>query len=526
MKFIGKTWELISNENFQIIFWTTVILILVVNIFVFSAMMLAVPEELRVQYIPDDAYYYLTLARNFSHQGLWTFDSGISLTSGFHLLFAYLLAGAFSLFQFTNPGFVIFGILLSLIFALGSILAVWFLGFTQKNALILMFFALVVSSQNFVFNVVSVTEWSLTVLVSGLYCIWFFTRIRTSTIARNDYYWLFALGFLGSLARSDFGLLPFGIAAAVLVLFFASMVSKEELRFSWVGLAGAVVGLLLLFFHNYFTTSEILQSSAKIKTYWMRILPESYDVGPFMLKQLLGIGGLLLLVLLFVAAIWPQVKQKKRVRPNTVQMVMFLSSAVCILGYVIFYSRTPGVQPWYSANFIIPVVLLVGGISGFMSDQIRNKIVLALTFPILIVLIVNVSSQYPIDSIHSPWAHQASQFQAGVYLHDYPLPGKVGAWNAGVLGYYEGGHIINLDGLVNNDVYEYIIHNELPEYLSSRDIVFILDFEIMLEDHFPARGGYDDPRFIASLQPEKLFVSSDAEKRLILYSLSENVEDD
>src|SRR6188768_3206039 len=46
-----------------------------------------------VTMIPDDAFYYLVLARNFVSLGNWSFD-GTAPATGFHLLWAYVLAGA------------------------------------------------------------------------------------------------------------------------------------------------------------------------------------------------------------------------------------------------------------------------------------------------------------------------------------------------------------------------------------------------------------------------------------------------
>ncbi|MBK8822554.1 MAG: hypothetical protein IPN58_08060 [Anaerolineales bacterium] len=57
-----------------------------------------------------------------------------------------------------------------------------------------------------------------------------------------------------------------------------------------------------------------------------------------------------------------------------------------------------------------------------------------------------------------------------------------------------GGHIINLDGLVNNDIYPYAIKNELPVYLRKKDIGYVIDFEPMFT-LYTKRGGYDDPDF-------------------------------
>lgn len=149
-------------------FWTTVIVIVTLNIIVISMMIMTSSDDLQVQYIPDDAYYYLTLSRNFSSLGFWTFDSGVSVTSGFHLLFAYLLAITFSLLNPNTNSFVIYGLILSLLFTLASITVVWIWSFKHKNIIFLMLFALVISSRNFVHSAVSITEWSLTLLIAPL----------------------------------------------------------------------------------------------------------------------------------------------------------------------------------------------------------------------------------------------------------------------------------------------------------------------------------------------------------------------
>ncbi|MFN7825259.1 MAG: hypothetical protein ACK5P6_07855, partial [Pseudobdellovibrionaceae bacterium] len=49
-----------------------------------------------VQVVPDDAFYYLQLAKNFAHTGQWTLD-GIHPATGFHPLYAYFLVGLFKL---------------------------------------------------------------------------------------------------------------------------------------------------------------------------------------------------------------------------------------------------------------------------------------------------------------------------------------------------------------------------------------------------------------------------------------------
>src|SRR5262245_6394550 len=58
--------------------------------------LLSLPVREQVTLIPDDTFYYLTLGRNFASSGVWTFDGGVSPTSGFHLLHAYACAILFA----------------------------------------------------------------------------------------------------------------------------------------------------------------------------------------------------------------------------------------------------------------------------------------------------------------------------------------------------------------------------------------------------------------------------------------------
>ena len=133
-------------------FWTMIIALVSLNIIIFSMLIMTSSDDLRVQYIPDDAYYYLTLARNFSFLSIWTFDSGVSVTSGFHLFFAYLLVILFSLLKPNTYNFVTYSMAMSLLFALASVMVMWFWGFKYRNVLFLMLFTLIISSRKFVYN--------------------------------------------------------------------------------------------------------------------------------------------------------------------------------------------------------------------------------------------------------------------------------------------------------------------------------------------------------------------------------------
>jgi len=74
-----------------------------------------------------------------------------------------------------------------------------------------------------------------------------------------------------------------------------------------------------------------------------------------------------------------------------------------------------------------------------------------------------------------------------------------------LLGYYQGGDVINIDGLMNNDVQPYINSNNLPIYLSEKKIQYVVDFLNLNSDIAHQAGGYDDSEFLNRLHPVRVF---------------------
>lgn len=518
-------------NTYSLPFWTIIVILVSINIIVFSMILMTSSDYLRVQYIPDDAYYYLTLARNFSSLSFWTFDSGVSVTSGFHLLFAYFLVILFSLLEPNTYNFVTYSMVISMLFALASVVVMLCWGVKYRNILFLMLLALIISSRNFVYNTISITEWSLTVLVASLYYVWFFTKSNSLILKFTDFLVLFIFGFLGSVARSDFGLLPFSIFVATLIFF--STVSKKYLQFVFIGFLGTLTGLFATFVHNFVFTSEILQSSAKMKAYWAQFGAPNYYAVPALVKALIGFVGLLLFVLFIGTVIFQNFTKNKRYISRFIKHVlgffseqlpivgehqifladrnskflfMLVSSGICMMGYTLFYSRNGAIQPWYTANLILPILISIFAIADYMAIAYHHKAKFLFSILFLLAVIFNLTKLYPVNAVNAPWQHQKFMFQAGIYLAENKFNCRIGAWNSGIIGYYEGGNVVNLDGLVNNEIYQYAIHNNLPTYISKKNICYIVDFENMLTiPAFRIRGGYDDIQFIAHLTPKLVF---------------------
>ena len=65
---------------------------------------------------------------------------------------------------------------------------------------------------------------------------------------------------------------------------------------------------------------------------------------------------------------------------------------------------------------------------------------------------------------------------------------------------------MNLDGLVNNDIYEHARDNTLLQYLAQVNVSYVIDFDWMFVDTaMRRRGGYDDAAFQSTLRPVTVF---------------------
>jgi hypothetical protein len=71
------------------------------------------------QWVPDDAFYYLILGRNFALLHRWTFD-GVAPATGFHLLWGYILALIYGL----APGISLHQIFTLLYFFVALLMAI------------------------------------------------------------------------------------------------------------------------------------------------------------------------------------------------------------------------------------------------------------------------------------------------------------------------------------------------------------------------------------------------------------------
>jgi len=516
--------------------WAAIGLLAIVNVVVFDWTIIATSDTLQVQYTPDDAYYYLVLARNYSTWRNWTFDGGHSVTTGFHPLWAYLLAFLSAVVRPTSAEFVRYSLGLGSAGTTAALLIAWRVGLRLRKASLMALLAILVTSGNVVFNSVSCMEWSLVLLLSLLYWMQFFPH-RSPAHRNWGHAAAFALGLLGNLARSEFGLLACSLFAACLAGWLATKradMAQTTRRAFW-GLAGAAVGLLLVLGQDYAITGGLLQSSARMKAHWMEVYGSAHWR---MINVMIGLFfplssvftdprpllyGLVVALGLFV--VWKMWRKRSLVghRPEVETLVLLVASMVQLLASVILYSRSGLVPYWYTANVIVPIAILILAASSYVHSLLPNGILAWCSSGILLLIVVlNVARLYPVGGDHAPMPHQQIMLRAGQDLSQRELDGKVGSWNAGIIGYYQGGTVVNLDGLVNDGIYSWVIDNDLLGYLVEYRIRYVVDFEnVFVEPQRRQRGGYEGVDLLDRLEPVEVYDQGQYYwKRLTLYRVA------
>jgi len=443
--------------------------------------MLASPERQSVL-LPDDAYYYLTLADQYLRHGVWTFDSGTTRTTGFHLLHGYLLVGLRA--ALGSHALLPAAVALSTGLTGAAAILAHRLAKHGGGTALLLATTLLATSLNVTYNAVAALEWAETVLLAGLLYAAVYGTPRRPIAPVWRAVAVAGLGALGSLARTEFLILPGAMLAAALYARFRDGGGAERSRLgrSLAATAGAAAGYALLSLHHLWVSGHLVQTSARVKLFWslqagpspvpfgyqlLRLfapIPRFFGHTPAGRWSLLGLAGLVVMLgaaLLIrrrrsladaLGRLWRTPSQAPRLEPA-------LASVVALLGLAGLYAfNSQGIQLWYTALALAPVtVLLWLALRPLYARAPRATLVVATLLCALNVVGTRVSRPF--------YRPQAGAVARGRFVAEALSGHRVAAWDAGVAGYYSGGRVINLDGLVNDAVVPYILKNDVAGYV-------------------------------------------------------------
>lgn len=469
------------------------------------------PDASLIGVVPDDAFYYLKLAQNYAALGRWTFD-GTAPTTGFHMLYAYGLVAIYKVAPAATWREVYL-----LVSALASLSMAAAIGLTWSavrswwtRAPSLVAIAPFFSVASLVQSTSMMESW----LVILLAALMFYQVSRTVPLTRLSTAALLATAALGSMARSDFGLLA-GCLCVMGWLGHKVVPLPTRQRLSWA-LAGAVLGVVVVVLHTHHISGHFSQASAQVKLHWSAVighswLPPLLVVFPLTVPFAADIGSmtknldpntarwmyhwfawmaLAAAISTAIAVAWHwrsmrAIDRRALVKPG---LFVWLGCVATCFGYMVFYKHnSAALQTWYAANLLIPVGVSLGGIYQLLLQDTRRWLSFALAGAFA------TSGLLQLNKV--TWPHQAGMLQAGLYLKTQPKSIAYGGWNAGVISYFSEQTYINLDGLTNDDAVPFIKDNTLLDYVKQRNIRYIVDYANMLRSKgMRVRGGYDDPR--------------------------------
>lgn len=474
-------------------------------------------------FIPDDAFYELEIARHFFETGVWSFDRGLTRTTGFHLLNVYVMSlfpGILAYPQLAIDLWMGVGVLLSI----ATIFIICHLANRTFGLLALLPVSLILTARFFTLANTSLLEFPFVVLAAALYT---YVLLRKSDPAPSETLILFVIGLFGSLARSDFGGLALAFASASL-LRWRWKGRRVYLKQSLWGLAGATAGLVIVFLHNFFYGGHFLSGSAMVKALWGHRLGYSLRPGFSILVfatvssapellLLVSMVGLGIVVWAIGRALGAGAKAPNRCvvpeRPSNDNVFLASVGLTTLSVYVFIYGFDPAAQPWYAANAVIPAVLILGSITRWISSN--PPLLVSAVAAFLAAIVPHLSESY-----RPAWYQQRHMYDMALYLRTHPVNGRIAGWNVGIVGYFLDGQVLNLDGLMNDDIFPYVRDSTVNRYLGRMQIDYIVDFKNQIKDRrLAAVEGYDAIRLAEQLEPLHAEVSLKRDVEWVDYTL-------
>jgi hypothetical protein len=476
-----------------------------------------------IRAVPDDAFYYFQLARNYAEHGSWTFD-GVAPTTGFHPLYAYLLVALHAVAGDLDARSLLLVVGLVSALALGCAAAITATAASRLlgRASVPLVVAVFVTPMALLQTSFLMEIW-LVCLAAALAVL-----LVTSPGAPSR--WgvagLVAVGLLGELARTDYLVLLVGLVLGHLVV--RRLVTGAGLRRSLLVLAGGLAAFGLDAALNLATSGSLLQASVRVKSHWTAVMYTTAQppttIGD-MLQYPISLVTATLTPFLpsatehdpsvpFVAALWAAagivtvLLVLRRVRSGDLPDATLALSVGClgaVVGYVLVYSRDAASQLWYAGNLLVPCAVLVAclGRAAFGTRLLVPAVSVAALSLAFVPLVITAA----------PYVNQPALLATAEALRTRQLDGPVGAWNAGILGFVSERGVVNLDGLVNDDAVPYILDNRLDDYVRARGIRYVADFDAMLDAPMnQRRGGYDGTSLLGCLTQPSVPLRSQAER--------------
>jgi 4-amino-4-deoxy-L-arabinose transferase-like glycosyltransferase len=460
--------------------------------------------------VTDDMFYYLTLATHWvAGQGV-SFD-GLLQTNGFHPLY-FLVCSAVLKLGLSHALTVHLLLTLASIWGLA---AAWFVSrlvrhLTGQDFLALIGFILYALNPYIILQDLNGLETSL----YGLFLTAsFLAYLRLRSERAGTWPWL-GLGLLIGLtilSRTEGIFLPIIIMIDAAWLLIKGRLNQRL----FTGLLTAAAACLLTVFPwiawNLHTFGTVQQDSGKIFPFRAQLLFESHFGRPpgfrdyfheaisslgwniyILGNMVLGVPytaakKILVFFLLFPPFFlgWISGRFPWKGRANLAGLRPFSFGVLYMIfmfGYYTFYHRVAHWRYFY-VMLVISIPVILGLAAGFQLEAFWRD---SRRFAVLAVLgLYLLASNYVLILADSTFGLQRKMFQAARWMDaNLPVNARVGAFNAGIYGYWSGRQVINLDGVVNREMLEVMKTKQMAAYVAKKKIDYYCDDENATEEYF------------------------------------------
>jgi hypothetical protein len=470
------------------------------------------PHHRLVHYLSDDAYYYFNVARHIS-QGMGPTFDGVTVTTGFHPLYAFLLAALHHGLSLDDNGLVRSALIVSTIFFL---LTGWFIlaaarrlwGQTAGIWAAIFWY----SNPNAILLVTTGMEGSLYACLVAAFVAFFVPVMAADSRANRMWLPYAGAGLVGGLcvvARTD-ALLLIAIAAAM--IFMAPLINRtvhsavefvRERMFrqgtrALLFLAVALIpfALWLLYARHY--TGTYMQASAQIKQIWRQQALAGLDP----LHELLFSASILSVwisksiikvpILKYVALCGGFAGARNGINGtrSSAGVIHMLWMLPLLLG-IAYSVGFPATWTWYYAPGLVTLTILAaGGFAVIWQRSLGDGRSLRSARGLMIIIMLAAIESYgylAVKSARGRNRNQSDMYAVALWIRDnIPSNTRMAAWNAGVYSWYSGRTVINLDGLINNEIAPIRKRGEtVGGYLTQKNVQYVVDVYKNMKKHIP-----------------------------------------
>ena len=406
-----------------------------------------------VSIVSDDCFYYLQVAKNIVLMGTSTFD-GVTRTSGYHPLFAALLAALYAVLRPGPDLYVHLMLMLNVVLHLMTGVVLFFAGRRLRDNTTGAIAALLYLANPYA------ALWTLSGMeasVSGLALALFFFTLVPPVGCAPHILSAALVGAVAVLARTDN--LIVAMLGALFLLAQRGLSLRRRLfgAVAVAGFAAAAMGLWMLYCHN--ATGDWAQGSARIKMLIREY--KTLDMSPiqaalytfdvfqtFVVKSFVKTPALkyMIAVALFAGAgrLFKALDRERLFLAFLAVIPLLLA-----LAYGIKLTRT---ATWYYAPAVVALTLVSACLARVLLDHPSRR-TSAVALGIALLIAGEGAGYFGVKLARGRNAYQRDMLELAEWMQGHlPAGSVVGAWDSGIYSFYSGCRVINLDGLMNNDI--------------------------------------------------------------------------